>query len=160
MALRISDLLELTWRDVLKENKDFKVIEIKEGKYQKQRKIKLNRSAQKAQGELLESLDTYDYIFQSREGDNKSITRQQALNILKDAAAAIGVEERFGTHALRKAWGHHDWKKGFNPALIMETLNHNNLNVTKRCLGNTARILFILMDLMEQIKAVVPKSNY
>lgn len=43
-----------------------------------------------------------DFIFKSREGENKHITRQQALNILKDAAEAVGVKENVGTHTLRK----------------------------------------------------------
>lgn len=137
IALRISDLLKLTWGDVLN-SKDFKVINLKEGKTQKPRNIKLNTAAQNALKELLKSLDTYnmgDFIFKSREGDNKPITRQQALNILKDAAEAVGVKENIGTHTLRKTWGYHAWKSGFNPALIMETLNHSNLSVTKRYLG-------------------------
>ncbi|WP_251862451.1 tyrosine-type recombinase/integrase [Clostridium sp. Marseille-Q2269] len=36
---------------------------------------------------------------------------------------------------LRKTWGYHAWKAGFNPAIIMETLNHSNLAMTKRYLG-------------------------
>lgn len=136
IALRISDLLNLTWNDVLENNK-FRILNIKEGKTRKPRNIKLNQASQKALEELLESLDTYDicdYIFKSREG-NKAITRQQALNILKDAAEAVGIKENVGTHTLRKTWGYHAWKSGYNPALIMETLNHSNLNVTKRYLG-------------------------
>lgn len=137
VALRISDLLELTWGDVLKD-KDFKVVNLKEGKTQKTRNIKLNKAAQKALEELLESLDTYDmndHIFKSREGDNKPITRQQALNILKEAAESVGVKENIGTHSLRKTWGYHAWKSGYNPTLIMGTLNHSNLSITKRYLG-------------------------
>ncbi len=76
-----------------------------------------------------------DYIFKSREGDNKPITRQQALIILKEAAEVVDIKENVGTHSLRKTWGYHAWKSGFNPALIMETLNHSNLSVTKRYLG-------------------------
>lgn len=141
VALRISDLLRLTWGDVLKDGKTFKAINIKEGKTQKTRNIKLNKAAQKALEELLEDLDAcnmHDYIFrsrESREGKNKPISRQQALNILKDAAEAVGVEENVGTHTLRKTWGYHAWKNGYNPALIMETLNHSNLSITKRYLG-------------------------
>ena len=52
VALRISDLLELTWKDVLKDQ-DFKVVNLKEGKTQKTRNIKLNKAAQKALEELL-----------------------------------------------------------------------------------------------------------
>lgn len=136
IALRISDLLDLTWGDVL-EGKNFKNISIKEGKTKKMRNIKLNQASTRALEELLKSLDTYamdNYIFKSREG-NKAISRQQALNILKDAAEAVGVEENVGTHTLRKTWGYHAWKNGYNPALIMETLNHSNLSVTKRYLG-------------------------
>ena len=53
----------------------------------------------------------------------------------KDAAEAVGIKENVGTHSLRKTWGYQAWKNGFNPALIMETLNHSNLSVTKRYLG-------------------------
>lgn len=137
VALRISDLLNLKWRDVY-DGKNFKIVNLKEGKTKKLRSIKLNKVAQKALQELLESLDTYDmddYVFMSREGDNKPITRQQALNILKEAAEAVGIKENVGTHTLRKTWGYHAWKSGFNPALIMETLNHSNLSITKRYLG-------------------------
>ena len=139
IALRIADLLDLKWKDVLKENKKtFKDIEMYEGKTTKYRKIKLNKSAKSALNELLVSLNTIemdDFIFKSREGENKSITRQHALNILKDAAKAVGVTENVGTHSLRKTWGYHAWKTGFNPAIIMETLNHSNLSLTKRYLG-------------------------
>lgn len=140
VALRISDLLSLKWGDVLNEKGNFKTLKLVEQKTKKPRIIRLNKAAQKALQELLDSLDRYsldDYIFKSREGENRPITRQQALNILKDAAEAIGVEENVGTHTLRKTWGYHAWKSGYNPALIMETLNHSNLSVTKRYLGIT-----------------------
>ncbi|WP_129600365.1 site-specific integrase [Anaerophilus nitritogenes] len=139
VALRITDLLSLKWKDVFKENKKtFKDVEIYEGKTNKYRKIKLNKSARKALKELSESMEYIhmeNFIFKSREGENKPITRQQALNILKDASNSVGVRENIGTHSLRKTWGYHAWKTGFNPAIIMETLNHSNLAITKRYLG-------------------------
>ncbi|WP_130808278.1 tyrosine-type recombinase/integrase [Senegalia massiliensis] len=139
IALRISDLLNLKWSDVLKENKrSFKEVNLIEKKTKKERKIKLNKTSQKALRELLNNSDTLsmdDYIFKSREGNNKPLTRQQALNILKNGAKVVGIEDNVGTHTLRKTWGYHAWKNGFNPALIMENLNHSNLNVTKRYLG-------------------------
>ncbi len=139
VALRISDLLALTWGDLLNVNqKSFKSINLREGKTKKKRKIELNKASQKALSELLETLDGYqlnNYIFKSRESINKPITRQQALNVLKQAAKAVGIKDNIGTHTLRKTWGYHAWKQGFSPALIMETLNHSNLNMTKRYLG-------------------------
>ncbi|WP_307495515.1 tyrosine-type recombinase/integrase, partial [Clostridium sardiniense] len=63
------------------------------------------------------------------------LSRQQAFNILKDASMSVGVSENIGTYSLRKTRGYFAWKKGFNPALIMETLNHSNLSITKRYLG-------------------------
>ena len=67
-------------------------------------------ASQKAFRELLDSLDIYDmddYVFQSREGDNQPLTRQQSLNILKDSAAAVEIKENVGTHTLRKTWGYY-----------------------------------------------------
>jgi len=112
VALRISDLLKLTWSDVLDENlKDFKAIRLVEGKTGKKRDITLNKASQKALREFLDSLDTYGmdhYIFKSRERENKPLSRQQALNILKKAADAVGIkDDNVGTHTLRKTWGYH-----------------------------------------------------
>lgn len=139
VALRISDLLKLTWRDVLNDNKkSFKSIKLVEGKTNKKRNIQLNKTSQKALNELSSYSEIYsmdDYIFKSREGENKPLTRQQALNILKNSARAVGIKDNVGTHTLRKTWGYHAWKMGFSPALIMETLNHSNLSMTKRYLG-------------------------
>ncbi|MDQ0462245.1 integrase, partial [Clostridium sardiniense] len=139
VALRITDLLNLKWKDVIDEkHNDFKEIELYEGKTNKYRKIRLNDAAKESLKELLkylEGLELEDYIFKSREGKNKHISRQQAFNILKDASMSVGVSENIGTHSLRKTWGYFAWKKGFNPALIMETLNHSNLSITKRYLG-------------------------
>ena len=139
VALRISDLLKLTWGDVLNSNgKSFKEIKLLEGKTSKVRIIKVNRTSQKALREFLDSLETYgmhEYLFTSREGFKRPLTRQQALNILKDSAKSVGIKENIGTHTLRKTWGYHAWQQGFSPALIMETLNHSNLSMTKRYLG-------------------------
>ncbi|MDY0236264.1 MAG: tyrosine-type recombinase/integrase [Gudongella sp.] len=76
-----------------------------------------------------------DYVFKSRQGENSLLTRQQALKILEDSAAAAEIKENVGTNTLRKTWGYHAWQKGFSPTLIMETLNHSNLSMTKRYLG-------------------------
>lgn len=139
VALRISDLLKLTWKDVLDDGgKSFKPIKLIEGKTRRKRVIQLNKASQNALKELLSSLGIYcidDYVFRSREARNSPLSRKQALNILKDSAKAVGIKENVGTHTLRKTWGYHAWQKGFSPALIMETLNHSNLNMTKRYLG-------------------------
>mgnify|MGYP001386727814 FL=1 len=60
VALRISDLLNLKWGDVY-DGKNFKIVNLKEGKTKKLRSIKLNKVAQKALQELFESLETLFY---------------------------------------------------------------------------------------------------
>ncbi len=138
-ALRISDLIILKWGDVLKENKmTFKNIKITEGKTKKNREIKINKNAKKALEQLMNhygDINLNNYIFQSREGDNKPISRQRATQVLKDSAKAVGIEENINTHSLRKIWGWNAWRNGYSPALIMDTLNHSNLGVTRRYLG-------------------------
>ena len=138
-ALRISDLIKLKWSDVLKENKKtFKNLRIQEGKTGKTREIKINKNAKKAFEQLVNyygDINLNDYIFQSREGKNKPISRQRATQILKDSAKAVGIDENINTHSLRKIWGWNAWRNGYSPALIMDTLNHSNLGVTRRYLG-------------------------
>ena len=44
-----------------------------------------------------------DYLFSSRKGENKPITRIQAYRLLNKVARKIGLEE-IGTHTLRKTF--------------------------------------------------------
>lgn len=141
IALRISDLLSLHWEDVITNKRKFKVIKLIEGKTKKKRTIMINKECEKALNQYMKELDSNNKpltgpLFKSRIG-SKSITRQRASDILKDAAEAVGVIEEINTHSLRKTWGYHAWKIGYSPAIIMETLNHSNLKTTKRYLGIT-----------------------
>ena len=141
LALRISDLLSICWEDVIDEKRKFKSIKIIEGKTKKRRTLILNKECQKVLKEYIRELDQEGKalkgpLFKSRKG-GRAITRQRASGILKEAALAVGITEEISTHSLRKTWGYHAWKAGFNPAIIMETLNHSNLAVTKRYLGIT-----------------------
>ncbi|MCY6355389.1 tyrosine-type recombinase/integrase [Clostridium sp. ZS2-4] len=76
-----------------------------------------------------------DYIFISREGQNKPISRSMALKIVKSSCEAIGVKEKIGCHSLRKTFGYHSWKKGVPLPVLMELYNHSNQSVTKLYLG-------------------------
>ncbi|WP_298846637.1 hypothetical protein [uncultured Clostridium sp.] len=46
-----------------------------------------------------------EYLFQSRKGGNKPISRVQAYRILNNAAKHVRLQE-VGTHTLRKTFGY------------------------------------------------------
>jgi integrase len=138
-ALRISDILKLTWEAVYDFTDDeFRThVYLREMKTDKSKKLTLNNSATKALALLKNSIDCRpnDYIFMSREGDNRPITRIMALKIVKSASEAVGIKERIGCHSLRKTFGYHSWKKGVPLPLLCELFNHSTQQVTKRYLG-------------------------
>mgnify|MGYP001401227554 CR=1 FL=1 len=139
-ALRVSDILSLKWGDVFDfEEKQFKShVYVKEKKTGKSKKFLLN---QNASGGLLKlkkrlgHINGQDYIFKSREGQNKPISRYMAIKIIKGACAAVGIKEHIGCHSLRKTFGYHSWKKGVPIPVLMELYNHSNQSITKLYLG-------------------------
>ncbi|OAA86345.1 tyrosine-type recombinase/integrase [Clostridium coskatii] len=139
-ALRISDILNLKWGDVFDfEEKQFKThVYVKEKKTGKNKKFLLN---QNASGSLLKlkrnlgHINPKDYIFKSREGQNKPITRYMAIKIIKGACEAVGIKEHIGCHSLRKTFGYHSWKKGVPIPVLMELYKHSNQSITKLYLG-------------------------
>ena len=140
-SLRIGDLLALTWDDVY----DFgrwhfrDHIRITEQKTHKHNQIALNQEAVKALALLWGSFPgppkTGQYVFMSREGQNRPIDRTQAFHIIKDAALALHITGTISCHSLRKTFGYHAWKDGVPPALIMSIYNHSSLEITKRYLS-------------------------
>ena len=138
-ALRISDLLRLTWDDVYDFEKNCvrSHIELIEKKTGKPKTIALNKAAVKAiSGHARQSARTGRFVIENRH-TKKAISRVQAYRIIRAAAEALQFQIRVSCHSLRKTFGYHAWKGGVSPAVIMEIYNHSSLSVTRRYLGVT-----------------------
>ncbi|MBQ1393784.1 MAG: tyrosine-type recombinase/integrase [Lachnospiraceae bacterium] len=138
-ALRISDILSMKWEDVYNvEKQDFYThVYLTEQKTQKDTIIFLNQSVKSAlqlYRKTLHSFHQEDYIFHSRKGEQKPISRVQAFRIIKKAVDALGIEEHISCHSLRKTFGYQAWKEGTEPALLMTIFNHSSYAITKRYL--------------------------
>jgi integrase len=135
-ALRIGDLLRLTWADAYDEtSREFRShITLTERKTGKQKTIALNQQAVKAL-RLLFQHRRGEYIFASNRKDDKAISRVQAWRIVRAAAEAIGAAGCIACHSLRKSLGYHAWKAGVLPILLMDIYNHSSFETTRRYLG-------------------------
>ena len=135
-ALRISDLLALTWDDVYDENAAcFRShITITERKTGKQKTIALN---QKAIAALYLCLSNRRgrYIFANNRRNAAAISRIQAWRIIKTAADAIHATGCISCHSLRKTFGYFAWKSGVLPVMLMDIYNHSSFDITRRYLG-------------------------
>lgn len=139
-SLRISDLLTLRWMDVYNFHTGTyrQHITILEKKTQKHNTVAINASII----EVLELLwkkekeikpDTF--LFTSRKGENRPITRNYAFTLIKNASNTLGFEDNISCHSLRKTFGYQAWKQGVQPALLMSIYNHSSYEITKRYLG-------------------------
>lgn len=134
-AIRISDLLNLRWKDVYnQERKEFRrhlsLVEHKTGKC---RSIALNGHVIKALSLYLPSRKS-EYIFDN--GHGKPLSRVQAWRIMHEATSDVGIDDTIACHGLRKTWGYHAWtSQQVSPVVIMDIYNHSSYEVTKRYLG-------------------------
>ena len=136
-ALRISDLLRLTWDEVYNTelgafNTHITVVERKTGKT---KTIALNKQAIQAL-RLCYPHRRSAFIFANNRRDGRSISRVQAWRIIRTAAVAVGIRGKVACHSLRKSWGYHAWTSGgVSPVVIMDILNHSSYETTRRYLG-------------------------
>lgn len=129
-GLRISDILQLKAADV--RNKTH--ITIREIKTGKPRKFLINDALRQELDQYIQDMNDWQYLFTSRKGNNKPISRVQAYRILNDAAASIGLEE-VGTHTLRKTFGYWHYKQYKDVAVLQDIFNHTAPLITLRYIG-------------------------
>jgi site-specific recombinase XerD len=153
-ALRISDQLELRWEDAYDfDRKQFKQhIRLREQKTKKAKLVKLNNNLVSALKIYFQHLqpppEPKQFIFPSRYGMNRPLSRQRAHQIISEAAQAVGIHGNIGCHSLRKTFGYQSWKRGVPLPLIMELFNHSNYSITKKYLG-------ISQDDLDDVNAMV-----
>ena len=138
-ALRIGDLLSLTWADIydFTHNRFLKHIPIIEQKTKKPSRAALNPGAISALALYKNSLANVkgtDALFPGQ-GRKSPLSRSQAFRILNAAGQALHLETEIGCHTLRKTFGYHAWKMGIQPALLMDIFNHSSFQVTRQYLG-------------------------
>lgn len=134
-GLRISDIIKLKVSDVLNEDSTVKYhISIIEKKTKKKKKFKINDTLTREFKEYCKNLKMNDYLFASRKGNNKHITRVQAYRLLNAVAIKIGLEE-VGTHTLRKTFGYWFYKKTKDIVMLQKLFNHSSPSITLAYIG-------------------------
>jgi len=129
-GLRISDILDLKVYDV----RDRSHITIKERKTGKEKRFLINSQLRKDIEKFIYSMNSEEYIFQSRKGENRPISRVQAYRVLNKAAAKVGVKE-VGTHTLRKTFGYWHYQIYKDVAILQDIFNHSAPSITLRYIG-------------------------
>lgn len=129
VGLRIQDILKLRVIDVKGEH-----IVMREMKTDKQKWLIINPTLRKELNRYITGMDDYDFLFQSREGNNKPLTRDMAYKILKRAANEIGLID-IGTHTMRKTFGYHFYQRTKDIVLLQKIFNHSSPDVTMRYIG-------------------------
>lgn len=136
-ALRINDLLHLTWDMVYNDNQVKDHLTLKERKTGKYSRLLINTELQALLDEYRERYYTGSvnpYLFYSCRKPDMPLSRCQAYRIIRHAAEAVGLADHISCHSLRKTFGYHAWKQGTPPALLMSIYNHSSYQITRRYL--------------------------
>lgn len=129
LALRISDLLALTYKDVAGAE-----IRITEGKTKKARVIPINEKAREIINRRRAAYPEDIFLFQSRSNRVKSqaarpVTRESASRAFSEAGEMV-TDKNIGTHSARKCRGRALWERGVPIETISKMLNHSSPSVT------------------------------
>ena len=128
-GLRISDILRLNVGDV-KNKTHIQIIEKKTGKF---KKFLINSKLKPMFEEYTKDRKLTEPLFLTVFGNR--LERIAAYNIIKDACQKAGLDEKVGTHTLRKTFGYHHYQKNKDVAMLQKIFNHSTPQITLRYIG-------------------------
>jgi len=132
-ALRVSDLLKLRVSDV----KGKSHLEVREQKTGKLKRFPIRANLQALIEESTLNKPDSDYLFQSRNGNNKPLTRVMVHNIISNACKKAGIQDKCSCHSLRKTFSYHHYQTYKDVAILQYLLNHSSPSITLRYIGIT-----------------------
>lgn len=141
---RAGDLVNLKVRDIKEALKrgEFTVYEGKKmnsknirEKNRKPRTVELLPKVAKILKEYIKEKRDYEYMFQSRKGNNKPVGVQAVSNILKDAGEYFGLYD-ISAHSMRKTYAYKIYiDSGCDIVAVKELLGHRSIEETKAYIG-------------------------
>lgn len=141
---RAGDLVKLKVRDIKEALKrgEFTIYEGKKmnsknirEKNRKPRSVELLPKVAKILKEYIRDKRDYEYMFQSRKGNNQPIGVQSVSNILKNAAEYFGLYN-ISAHSMRKTYAYKIYiDSGCDIVAVKELLGHRNIEETKAYIG-------------------------
>ena len=128
-GLRISDILRLNVGDV-KNKTHIQIIEKKTGKF---KKFLINSKLKPMFEKYTKGRKLTEPLFLTVFGNR--LERIAAYNIIKDACQKAGLDEKVGTHTLRKTFGYHHYQKFKDVVILQKIFNHSNQRITLMYIG-------------------------
>jgi integrase len=134
-GFRISELLSLRVSDVFRDgvcHDRVKVLKRNVKGKVKSREVVLHPLVKEAVLLLIQSgIDLSGYLFVSRVGDGKKLSRQMAHKMLKQAYGKAGVEGAVATHSMRKSFASRVYKNlKFDLVATRDALGHSSVSTT------------------------------
>lgn len=128
-GLRISDILSLDVGDV-KGQSHIRIVEKKTGKF---KKFPVNAKLKPMFEEYTKGKNPdeplFKTVFQNR------MQRFAAYYIVRSACKEAGLQEKVGTHTMRKTFGYHHYRKFKDVAILQKIFNHSSPEITLRYIG-------------------------
>jgi site-specific recombinase XerD len=126
-GLRVSEIVALTWADVLP--RDYRVQLSIAGKGGKMRQVLLPEIVSRSVLSLRGDAGANDAVFASRKGGRR-LTERTVHAMVKRAAAKAGLPSGVSPHWLRHAHGSHAIDRGASLPEVQATLGHGNISTT------------------------------
>lgn len=148
LGVRASDLADLTYSSLLREDGSFKEFyKLQPKKTKKTGKfvpLYFNEAVKKAIANYLEDYpveNLNEFIFKSRVGDGH-ITEKSLGRIIKDTAAECNIQKNVCSHSLRKTFGSQIYRKSEdknNTLILLQIIfSHSSPAITSRYIGITS----------------------
>jgi len=141
--LRASDLLRITVGQV-RGRKAGEMFGLQERKTKKSRPVHINQAIESVVAALIPTLANQEDdapLFQSQKGQ-RQLTTTQLYRLVREWCDAANIEGNFGSHTLRKTWGHTMYKHhGAELPALMEAFEHSSQKITLRYIGLDQKVV-------------------
>ena len=139
-AGRISELIELKFKNITRHKNEKNGVVNFFGKGQKERFIKISNKSYNEVQKLKNSLskEKDDYIFSTRQSNK--MTRQQAFKIVRKIAKECNINKNTYPHIFRHSHISHAIKKGADIAVVRDSAGHASIQTTNRYIKSDPEI--------------------